>query len=90
MQKNHLDTDLNIIDSQGTFYALIDFSSRFISGEEACDYLLEKHGILATPGSSYGNSFKSFVRICLTTSLEKIKIITDKLAKMNPIKENDE
>jgi aminotransferase len=57
---------LPMLHSEASFYTLIDFSRFFKSGEDACSFLLDKVGILATPGLPYGDSFSGYVRICLT------------------------
>ena len=59
-------SELCMLKSEASFYALIDFARYFTDGEEACRFLQEKVGMLATPGLPYGRSFSSYVRICLT------------------------
>lgn len=59
-------TKLNLLYCEASFYAFVDFSAYFPHALEACKFLEGKYKILTTPGHEYGNSFKSYVRICLT------------------------
>lgn len=60
---------LPILKSESSFYILVDISSKFTNGEEACDFY-ENKNILITPGIHYGKRYSSYVRICLTQSTE--------------------
>lgn len=59
-------TKLNLLYCEASFYAFVDFSAYFPHALEACKFMEDKYKILTTPGHEYGNSFKSYVRICLT------------------------
>lgn len=80
-------TKLNLINSKGTFYALVDFSYYFKNGEEAVDFLRDELKILTTSGSHYGETFRSYVRICLSVNEtylnDFIERLTKKLVKKN-------
>jgi aspartate aminotransferase len=66
---------LPVCKSECSFYVLVNMSSKFNNGEEACDFY-EKKNILLTPGVHYGKNYASHVRICLTKSTETlVKII---------------
>ncbi len=67
-----------ILNSKASFYILVDVSSKFENGEAACDFY-EKLNILMTPGINYGISCQSFVRICLTHSVERLSKIFELL-----------
>ena len=79
------DTELGLIESQGTFYALIDFSAFFYTGEAAVNFLRDELNTLTTSGSHYGKTFEKYVRICLSVDenclSEFVNRLTDKLLK---------
>ena len=79
------DTELRLIESQGTFYALVNFSAYFNSGEEAVYFLRDELNTLTTSGSHYGKTFEKYVRICLSvdeSSLSDfVSRLTEKLLK---------
>ena len=66
LRESTANSRLELLQCDSSFYAFIDFSAHFSNASEACKSLLIKHKILSTPGSEYGNSFNTFVRICLT------------------------
>ncbi|KPJ98568.1 MAG: hypothetical protein AMK71_11180, partial [Nitrospira bacterium SG8_35_4] len=55
-----------IIPPDGTFYAMLNMSSLGADAENAAWTLLEKFGIAAVNGSSYGKSARNYVRLSLT------------------------
>ena len=63
---------IKLLKSDSSFYAFADFAAIAPSGLDACALLADKHKILATPGHEYGESFKTFVRICLTIPRDQI------------------
>ena len=66
LRKSIANSRLELLQCDSSFYAFMDFSAHFSNASEACKSLLVKHKILSTPGSEYGNSFNTYVRICLT------------------------
>jgi methionine aminotransferase len=79
------DTELGLIESKGTFYALIDFSAFFNTGEVAVNFLRDELNTLTTSGSHYGKTFEKYVRICLSVDenclSEFVNRLTNKLLK---------
>lgn len=72
-------TKLSLLYCEASFYAFVDFSTYFPHALEACKFLEEKYKVLSIPGHEYGNSFKGYVRICLTlpetTIVERFNLI---------------
>ncbi len=56
----------------GAFYAFADVS-RFGSGEEIAELLLNRTFIATTPGSAFGEAGNDFIRISYATSQERIR-----------------
>lgn len=63
-----------VLQSEASFYALI--RPRDSGVDDACEYLRDRFRIIGTPGSAYGSMFRSYARICLTVSSERIRQIT--------------
>jgi len=53
------------------------------TSEETASLLLEKSGILATPGSGFGPSGEGYLRFSLTLNEERIKEAIERLRKIN-------
>ncbi|MCS7280741.1 MAG: LL-diaminopimelate aminotransferase [Desulfobacterota bacterium] len=64
-----------------TFYLWVRVPSGFNS-ESFCEYLIEKAGIVVTPGSGFGEEGEGYFRISLTTSEERIKEGLERLKKL--------
>ena len=56
-----------------TFYVWCDVPTRFSSAMEFCKMLLEKAGIVATPGDGFGQNGKGFVRFTITVPETRIR-----------------
>lgn len=59
-----------IIPPKGTFYCWVKIQGSSI---ETAEYLLEKAGIVATPGIGFGPSGEGYLRFSITVSEQKIK-----------------
>ncbi|HEY9206992.1 MAG TPA: pyridoxal phosphate-dependent aminotransferase [Candidatus Methanoperedens sp.] len=57
---------------EGAFYAFADVS-KFGSGEEVAEILLNKAFVAATPGAAFGEAGNDFIRISYATSQERIR-----------------
>lgn len=62
----------NIPDSQGTMFAWGEIPEGFTDDVAFVMELLEKSGVLCTPGSSFGSLGRGHVRFALTLPVEKI------------------
>ncbi len=72
--------------SQGTMFAWAEIPRRF-EGDDVSFVmeLLEKTGVLCTPGSSFGELGKGHVRFALVLTVEEIEEALEKVASSNII-----
>lgn len=62
----------NVSDSKGTMFAWARIPEKFGSSKEFCMELLEKTGVLCTPGSAFGTMGEGYVRFALVLPVEEI------------------
>lgn len=67
-----------ILESEASFYLMVDVTNKFANGNEAGDYY-EKIGIRLTPGENYGKCYRNFIRLCLTLPDEELAIVLNQL-----------
>jgi len=71
----------NVPDSQGTMFVWAHIPDGYSSSAEFCEILMEKTGIIATPGTAFGSLGEGYVRFALVKTVpeitEIIKIIKD-------------
>lgn len=72
--------------SQGTMFAWTKIPSGFTNDVDFVMTLLEKTGVLCTPGSSFGELGKGYVRFALTLPVEVINEAIDKIRESNILK----
>lgn len=58
----------------GAFYCLIDISGTGMSSMDAALDLLNKHGVAAVPGGSFGPRSDRYLRLALTTSDDRLRL----------------
>lgn len=63
---------LNFIESSAGFYGLVDVSPYYENGDLASEILGSTKKILVTSGSAYGNTFKNYLRLCLTRNEDEL------------------
>lgn len=63
----------NVPDSQGTMFVWAPIPASYTSSEKFCMDLVEKTGVLCTPGSSFGSLGEGYVRFALVLPVETIK-----------------
>lgn len=76
----------NIPDSQGTMFAWGKIPEGYTDDVAFVMELLEKSGVLCTPGSSFGKLGKGHVRFALTVSVGEIKQAVAAIASSGMIK----
>ncbi len=69
---------------QGAFYLFMHFPHTVKSSLELADFLLEEAHIATTPGSSFGESGESHLRISFATHDTDLEKMVDRLAKLAP------
>lgn len=76
----------NVPDSEGTMFAWGPLPDGYTNSEEFCMELLEKTGVICTPGSSFGPLGEGHVRFALVLPVEKIEELIDVIDKSGIIK----
>ncbi len=61
----------NVPKGKGTMFAWMPIPKKFTSSEAFCFELLEKTGVLCTPGSAFGSLGEGYVRFALTKTVEE-------------------
>ena len=67
----------NVPDSDGTMFVWAPIPEKYKSSEEFCDVLLEKTGVIGTPGSAFGPAGEGYVRFALVLPAEKLAEIAE-------------
>lgn len=75
-------THFSGIKPQSTFYYFLDISKTNMDSFSFSNMLLEKHGIVVTPGIAFGNAFDHYVRLSLSLPLSDLKIAIKTLKKL--------
>ncbi len=76
----------NIPDSQGTMFAWGKIPESYTDDVAFVMELLEKSGVLCTPGSSFGRRGKGYVRFALTLPVEEIRKAVEAVAASGILK----
>jgi len=66
---------------RGSFYAFPSIASTSLSSKEFAIRLLEAEKVACVPGSAFGASGEGFLRCCFATSLEKLEIAAERMAR---------
>jgi len=72
---------MHLMKPQATFYVWVKIPSRFNS-LGFVTHLLDKAGVLATPGNGFGAAGEGYARFALTASLERIKEAVERIRKI--------
>ena len=72
---------LKTVMPKGAFYAFADIRSTGLSDEEFALRLLEEHAVAVVPGLAFGPSGAGYVRLSYATSMEKLRIAVERMAK---------
>ena len=67
----------NVPDSQGSMFVWAPVPNGYASSEEFCFALLEKTGVLCTPGSVFGTLGEGYVRFALNKTVEEITQVVE-------------
>ncbi|HOO28719.1 MAG TPA: aminotransferase class I/II-fold pyridoxal phosphate-dependent enzyme, partial [Lachnospiraceae bacterium] len=63
----------NVPDSKGTMFAWAKIPEGFSSSQEFCMELVEKTGVICTPGNAFGSMGEGYVRFALVLPVEEIR-----------------
>ncbi len=73
--------------SKGTMFIFARIPEKYSGSLEFCNHLLEKTGVLATPGIVFGTLGDRYVRFALVKPVEEIEEIIEVIDKSNILKE---
>ena len=73
----------NVPDSQGSMFVWAPVPKGYRSSVEFCFALLEKTGVLCTPGSAFGTLGEGYVRFALTKTVEEIAEVVEAVKNGN-------
>ena len=71
----------DIRDSQGTMFAWAKIPEGFSSSQEFCMELMEKTGVICTPGDAFGSMGEGYVRFALVLPVEVMREMIDVIDK---------
>ena len=66
-------SSFQVLKPDGGFYAWLKIKKARTSSEEVAIELLEKHGVVVTPGTAFGASGEGYLRISIATSPEQLE-----------------
>jgi len=66
---------------RGSFYAFPCIRSSGLGSKEFAVRLLEQEKVACVPGGAFGASGEGFLRCCFATSLDQIKVATERMAR---------
>ena len=72
---------LGTVMPKGAFYAFADIRSSGLSDQDFALRLLEERAVAVVPGSAFGPSGAGYVRLSYATSMEKLRIAVERIAK---------
>ena len=71
----------NVPDSQGTMFVWAKIPKGYASSFDFCMQLVEKTGLLVTPGSAFGSAGEGYIRMALVVDLPVIGEVLEVLEK---------
>ncbi len=80
MVKSFNDAGLKCLLPKGAFYAFPDVRVTGMSSNDFACRLLEEEKVAVIPGEAFGPCGEGFVRCCYATSMEEIKVATERIA----------
>ena len=76
----------NVPDSKGSMFAWAPIPEKFKTSTEFCMELMEKTGVICTPGSAFGSLGEGFVRFALVLPVPVIEEAVNKIAESDVLK----
>ena len=71
----------NVPDSQGSMFAWAPIPEKFKTSTEFCMELMEKTGVICTPGSAFGSLGEGYVRFALVLPVKQIEEAVHRIAE---------
>ncbi len=75
------DAGLDCFEPKGAFYCFPSVKKLGVTGEEFAEGLLRAKKVAVVPGNAFGESGEYHVRCCYATSMENLKIATERIAE---------
>ncbi len=76
----------NVPDSKGTMFVWAPLPDGYTNSVDFCNLLMEKTGVICTPGAAFGENGEGFVRFALVKEAEELEKIVDIIGKSGIIK----
>lgn len=76
----------NIPNSDGTMFVWAPLPKGYSSSKEFCELLIEKAGVVCTPGSAFGPSGEGYVRFALVLPCEELERVVEAIKNSGIIK----
>ena len=76
----------DVPDSKGTMFVWAPIPKKYKSSQEFCIDLMEKSGVMCTPGDSFGSLGEGYVRFALVKTVDEIKEIIEVIDKSGVLK----
>lgn len=73
---------LSGIKPKGGFYYYVDISKTKMDSMDFSNYLIDKYGVVTTPGISFGNKWDKYIRISVSTELSVLKEFIEIINKL--------
>lgn len=67
----------NVPDTQGTMFVWAPIPPNYATSEEFCMALIEKAGVMCTPGSAFGDGGEGYVRFALVLDCEELEKVVE-------------
>lgn len=77
----------NVRYSAGTMFVFARIPEKFSTSAEFCNELLDKTGVLGTPGTAFGSLGEGYVRFALVKTVEEFEEIVDVIDKSGILKQ---
>ena len=73
---------VDVTPPKGTIYIWAPIPEGFATAAEYCEHVLEKTGVVISPGGAYGASGEGFFRISLTTPDERLLEAVERIRRL--------
>jgi LL-diaminopimelate aminotransferase len=70
---------LEVTPPKGTIYIWVPVPTEFSSSAQYCAHVLDRTGVVISPGAAYGPSGEGFFRISLTTPEDRLREAVERL-----------
>ena len=77
----------NVPDSQGTMFVWAPIPPKFHTSQEFCIALMERTGVICTPGDAFGTLGEGYVRFALVLPEKELEEVIDVIDKSNILKD---